>query len=140
MITSFWFAIYTLFFVYLSINVIKARKQTKTSLGQGTDFLLHQAIRAHANFFEYTPMFLIGMYVCETRIAASPIIITLLALLFLAGRMLHFYALTKHEVYKDGNLVNSIKPRVISMGITFFCLLSLSALAIFKVFVIIIKY
>jgi len=140
MITSFWFAIYALFFVFLSTNVIKARHKSKTAFGEGDSIILQQAIRAHANFTEYTPIFLIGIYICESRLPANLIILTLLAAMFLVGRLLHFYALTKHEIYENNILKNSIKPRVIAMGITFFCLISLSLIALFNVCSIIINY
>ena len=52
-------AVFAVFFVFLSINVIRARQQHKVGIGTGRNKSVERAIRVHANFAEYVPFALL---------------------------------------------------------------------------------
>ncbi len=58
-ITAISAALLGLFFLALSVNVVRPRRATRVSLGAGDDPLLERRIPAHGNFAEYTPIALV---------------------------------------------------------------------------------
>ena len=86
-----YFGILGLFFVFLTVNVIRHRKISHTSLGEGTNANLQRAIRSHANFAEYVPFFMIIMLCLHTKIHIT--ITHTLCTVFIIGRILHFYGI-----------------------------------------------
>lgn len=129
MVTSFYIGIYILYFVMLSINVIRCRRSSGVAIGDGGDSKLLTRIRAQANFAEYAPLFLIGVLMIENY-HASTILIHVLCIVFLFGRILHTYSVAFAEIYKNGKLLTSAKFRVIGMAITFTCLISTATILI----------
>ena len=65
MITSLYTALLALILIFLSIKIIQNRRSAKISLGENGDDFLHRKIRAHGNFIEYTPIFLIQREILE---------------------------------------------------------------------------
>jgi len=109
-ITPVFSAIFAIFFVFLSIKVIKIRRDHKISLGTGKNKFLERAIRVHANFAEYVPfaLFLIAML----EINKSHIIITLiLCLILLIGRIIHAWGVSTES--------ENFSYRVAGMVLTF---------------------
>lgn len=89
--TTFYFAaLLALFYMYLTLNVIKLRRSERVAIGAGDSKLLARAIRVHANFAEYVPFTLILLYFLESQQAHS-IIIWLLGSLLLVARIVHAY-------------------------------------------------
>lgn len=117
MITSIYAGIFALFFIALSINVIKGRRAFHIAIGdKGQDEVMRR-IRAHGNFTEYTPIFLILLGFSESN--GLPIIaIHLFAIAFFIGRISHAYSLLRAEQYMN-NIVKNIKYRIIGMMLTF---------------------
>jgi len=94
-----------LFYVYLSLRVVLARGKSKVSLGDGSAgsvaagkeseaSALMIACRAHGNFIEYVPFALILMGGIEAA-GASRLFLQILALLLIAGRILHPLGLSR---------------------------------------------
>ena len=121
MITQFYSGILTLFFIFLSARVIIFRRKNKIALGDCQNDNLKQLIRSHANFIEYTPLFLIQLYLLENtkHFNISKLIINAIAIVFLLGRIIHAYGITQAEKYENGSLKSSTKFRVIGMIATF---------------------
>lgn len=93
--TILYAGLLTLIYIWLTINVIRTRRRVKIALGTAHP-ALERAVRAHANFAEYTPLFLILLYLEETTLHwmwAS----YLLGGLFVAGRLAHAYSILAAE-------------------------------------------
>ena len=92
-ITPIYAGILGLFFVFLSINVIRTRGATGVSLGDGDNELLARRIRAQGNCAEYAPIALILIFFVEQQVAGAAYVHGL-NLLLLAGRLAHGFALS----------------------------------------------
>ena len=93
-----------LWLMILSYNVVKYRFSTKTSIGDSGSPEMLRAVRAHANFTEYGPMCLILLGLLEYN-RAHPILLLAVAILVVAGRVMHGLGLGFSEVFeKDTNL------------------------------------
>ncbi len=119
-ITGFYAACLSFLFIALTIHTIKGRRQNRVPLGDNNKYDLQKRIRAHSNFAEYTPIFLILLGVLE-YLALPGYGLHLLGGLFLAARLSHAYGLTIAERYEEGKLLNS-KYRVRGMAGTFFAI------------------
>lgn len=77
-----------LMFVWLSARVISARVKGQALIGDQGDGALLFAIRTQGNFTEYVPIFLIILGLLEFA-SANSIVLIVLAVLFVAARLLH---------------------------------------------------
>ncbi len=93
-ITSCYAALLGLIFVKLSLRTVRLRRKIKTALGDGDDDQLKRAIRAHANFSEYTPIALLLLAMAENLMVYG-MIIQVLGIALLIGRSLHAYGLSQ---------------------------------------------
>jgi hypothetical protein len=132
MVTSFCASILGLMFVFLSINIIKIRKKEAIAIGDGNNFSLIRAIRAHANFIEYTPFFLILLQFTEYHAVRDyhnlfGLFPTIIGFIFVFGRISHAFSLLNHEEYDNQNhLIGNPLWRIIGMMCTFGTLIILS--------------
>ena len=119
MATSFYAAFCALFYILLSMNVIRTRRRTFVALLDGQNIDLSRAIRAHGNFSEFAPIFLILLFISEFN-GLSPFFIHIIGIIFVIGRLLHAYSLTKAEEYnEEGKLNRFPRFRFIGMIMTF---------------------
>lgn len=115
-ITPFYAALLTLFYIILSFNVIRNRWRYKQSLGSGKEKQLEKSIRAHANFAEYVPLVIIMMSFLEH--SKEP------------NGWLHFFGIAliigrlSHAIGIGLQAPNAL--RVVGMLATFTCLLGTS--------------
>ena len=65
MATSFYAAFSGILLIFLSWNIIRIRRKRQVALNDGGHLDLQRAIRAQANFSEFTPIFLILLFICE---------------------------------------------------------------------------
>jgi len=126
MITSFYAALLVLLLIFLSTKIIQNRRSIKISLGDNGDKILQSKIRAHGNFTEYTPIFLIMLFLSETA-GLNKYFIHLFGIIFFAGRICHAYGIMVAEI-KDKKFIF----RQIGMFLTFFCLGSLALVLLSK--------
>ena len=71
-------------YIGLAFRVIKKRREFKVPVGTGNQSQLETAIRAHGNFSEYVPFFLLLLLTAE--INQAPIwLLILCALMMIAG-------------------------------------------------------
>lgn len=127
-ITGFFAAILAIFYVYLSLNVVKNRSRTKTPLIFWEDPRLTEAIRAHGNFSEYVPIFLILLALMEIN-SSSGLWLYIIGGIFSFARVLHAFSILVYEPKTE-----SLKLRVTSMILTFVPILSISVFLIVKFF------
>jgi len=115
-ITPFYAALLSLFYVILSANVIRNRLRYKQSLGVGKEKQMESAIRAHGNFSEYVPLVIIMMSFLEWAGETTG--------------MLHFFGITlivgrlAHAVGIALRAPNHL--RTLGMVATFTCLIGTS--------------
>jgi uncharacterized membrane protein YecN with MAPEG domain len=64
-----------LIFIGLSFNAAYTRRKSGLAIGEGKNEKLLRAVRAHGNFSEFTPMFLISLVIVDQL---SKIVIMLL--------------------------------------------------------------
>ena len=118
-ITAIFAGLFTLYFLRLSMAVIRLRRSNKVALGAGGVQELEGAIRAHGNFAEYVPIGLILMGLLESH-GAHPALVAVLGGLLALGRVFHARALSQAN----------LKYRVRGMVLTFWTLVALAVLNI----------
>ena len=126
-ITGLYAGLLGLFFLFLSFQVVKARRKNAISLGDGNIDELQKAIRAHANFAEYTPICLLLLAIGELTSFAD-VFLHVCGALLLYGRVAHAFGL----ITKSGPSWG----RVSGMLATF---ASLLALSVWNIFVVVTK-
>jgi len=90
--TAIFAALLGLLAALLTVNVILNRVRSKINRGDGGDAALAQAIRAHGNFAEHTPLALLLIGLAEALGYHAPMILTLGGVLLLA-RLLNAWGL-----------------------------------------------
>lgn len=86
-----------LLYVFLTVNVIRNRRRYRVAIGASEEHPgLVRAVRAHGNFAENTPLFLILLCLAEIQ-TGSGWACYLLGALFFAGRLAHAYSLLVAE-------------------------------------------
>jgi uncharacterized membrane protein YecN with MAPEG domain len=90
----FYIAVFALLLVVLSVRVSLARRHHHVALGDGGKPEVMRAMRAQANYVEYTPTFMV-LLAALAFVREPSWMIHALALIFLAGRLLHAWAMTQ---------------------------------------------
>jgi uncharacterized membrane protein YecN with MAPEG domain len=109
-------------YIWLTINVIRTRRRLKIAIGTGEHPDLLRATRAHGNFAEYVPLFLILLFLQESyahNVWAS----YLLGGLFVAGRFSHAWSILiaePHATMAGTKLGYMLRFRFYAMTHTFF--------------------
>lgn len=129
MITSLYAAILALIYIALSVNTIKGRRKHKVTLGDADNFDMKRRIRAHANFGEYTPLFIILLALAEMN-GLPTYAIHLLGGVFVLGRIMHAHSILSAETYVDGKISANPIWRIRGMICTFNALGALSIVLI----------
>ena len=112
--------------VKLSINVIIERRKNKVSFGDDGNRVLLRRIRAHGNFIEYTPIFLISLIGIEWLAYSNNIpfylfYINFLGTLFIVGRIFHILSLYQKKILyrKIGMKTTFISLRINALVLIF---------------------
>ncbi|MBI1302111.1 MAG: glutathione metabolism protein [Alphaproteobacteria bacterium] len=118
MAVTLYAALLTFWGIFLSVYVIQARHKFQKE--KGSDYFeIKRRVRTQANFMEYTPLFLLLLFMLEYY-AFSLYIVNILGLLYVVGRLFHAYSLLIFEKYDDkGNLTGGLKYRTFAMPLTF---------------------
>ena len=106
--------------LWLAVRVSMLRHRLKVSINDGGQPLIAARMRAHANFVEYTPFFLILLFLVELGIGPETWL-WLVAIIYVIGRIAHAFGM-------DRAGANSL--RVAGIIITWACLLGLAGYAI----------
>lgn len=102
--------------VMFSLKVIAIRRSEKISVGDGGNESLLRAMRTQANLLEYAPIALI-MLACAELNGVPRLLLGLIAIAFIAGRILHPVGL------RDASSPGS--ARVLGMQLTLVSMLAL---------------
>ena len=98
--------------VTLTAIVIKARRKNQVAVGSGGVPELERAVRAHGNFTEVTPIFLISLLLLEL-VDSYLWWVAILGIAFIIGRILHARSVLVAEVQ-----TGRYQQRVIGMMLT----------------------
>jgi uncharacterized protein len=135
-ITVLFASLLTLLYLYLTWQVIKRRRNYRTPYGYSEPYPdLERAIRAHGNFQEYTPLFLMLLYLFEIS-TAMDWLCYLLGILFVLGRVSHACSLLWVEAkrLKRGERLSvAFRLRFFAMAQTLTVLTVLAVLLLFQV-------
>ena len=107
--------------IWLAARVSQLRRRHHVSIGDGGNVALATRMRAHANFAESMPIFLILLALIELAVG-SDLWLWAAAILFILGRLLHAFGM-------DRPAPNAL--RMIGMGLTALVILGLAGAAIF---------
>lgn len=100
---------------WLSLNVIRKRRENRVSIGDGGNLELKTAIAAQSNAIEYIPIALLLLFALEYN-EANILIVHFLGLSLIAGRIIH----------ARGIISDTLNVRVLGMQITFFTIIMLA--------------
>ena len=100
---------------WLSLNVIRKRRENRVSIGDGGNLELKTAIAAQSNAIEYIPIALLLLFALEYN-EANVLIVHFLGLSLIAGRIIH----------ARGIISDTLNVRVLGMQITFFTIIMLA--------------
>jgi len=89
--------IFLIFYLILTIITIKKRRSSKVAYGDDGNKELIKAVRAHANFFEFTVFFIISSFLLEI-LDANQIYVLFVNIVFLLGRIFHAYSMLKEKI------------------------------------------
>ena len=108
-----YLSILSIVLIFLSINIIRLRRKKNIRLLDNGDESLKEAIRAQANFIEYSPMFLL-ILISLDLLGANYLLMHSLGCVFCLGRIGHAFSLLYHE-----SRTNNFVFRVTGMAMTF---------------------
>lgn len=95
-VTALYTGILLVMLVMLSLYVVKGRWVNKVGLGDAGNADMLKRMRTHANFIEYVPLALLGMYLLETT-RHSAIILHALGIALVVARLLHAYGMNRRS-------------------------------------------
>jgi len=108
--------------VWIASRIGKVRIARKVSIGDGGHEPLAARMRAHSNFTEYTPIFLILLALVEMA-RGSPLWLWALAILFILARIAHVFGMDRPA------------PNPLRMGGIAVTMASLLALALYAIII-----
>lgn len=97
-------------FVFLSVSVIRTRREQKVAIGLSGGGDLERRVRVHANFAAYAPFALLLLAMAEIR-GAPPLIVHALCISLLLGRVAHAWGVSRTD--------EDYRFRVVGMAATF---------------------
>jgi len=93
-VTALHAGLLAVLFLGLTFRVFAERRRSHVVLGTGGDRRLERAVRAHANFAEYVPVFLAALLAAELC-GAAPWALHAAGIAMLAGRAAHAAGLSR---------------------------------------------
>lgn len=123
MITGLYAAIFAIFAIALTINVIVTRIKDQIAFGNGENDTLRRKRSAHSNFLDLTPFFVILLFIIEYQNLLESYVIHALGVTFLLGRLFHAYGILKPPGYG--------LPRVICMVLTMVSVLACAGILLY---------
>jgi len=122
-VTPLYAALLAIWFVVLSVRVIRNRGREKIPLGDGGNRSMLRLMRGHANFAEYVPLALVLMALLELSHFPT-YVLHALGVTLLVARLFHGYALSFTPHWMFG--------RVLGTTLTFAMLLASSAMCFYQ--------
>lgn len=107
--------------IWLGNRVSAVRRARKVLIGDAGDKLLASRMRAHANYTEYTPFFLILLGLIELA-KGSPLWLWLVAIAYILARIAHAFGMDATDRLS--------RPRMIGILVTWLALAGLAGYAL----------
>ncbi|MBV8687114.1 MAG: MAPEG family protein [Alphaproteobacteria bacterium] len=108
--------------LWIARRVGQARVAHKVSIGDGGQEALTARMRAHSNYVEYTPFFLVLLVLTELAVGQA-IWLWAVGALYMLGRVAHAFGM-------DRPLPDRLHLRMIGIGVTLLVLFGLAVVAI----------
>ena len=111
-------ALLTIIQIGLMLTVIKMRGDAGVFIGSGGNDGLERIIRAHGNFIENVPTFLVCLMLIELMVG-STLLVALLGGVVLVARLAHAIALSANSGVTAGRLVGTVGtviPMLVAAG------------------------
>jgi uncharacterized membrane protein YecN with MAPEG domain len=108
----------TLLNLWLAIRVGRVRTANKVSVGDGGNEMVTRRMRAHANFVEYTPFFLILLALVELA-WGSNLWLWGVAILFIVGRLAHAFGMDGNSKLRMFGIMSTL---IVLLGMTVYAL------------------
>ena len=111
-------ALLTIIQIGLMFSVIKMRGDAGIVIGSGGNEGLERRIRAHGNFIENVPTFLVCLMLIELMVG-STLLVALLGGIVLVARLVHAIALSANSGVTAGRLVGTVGtviPMLVAAG------------------------
>ena len=122
-ISTIFTSVCLILYLLLSVNAAMTRRRSGLAIGEKDNENLARAVRAHGNFSEYTPLFLISFVLLESVQASSNYLI-LVGLFFLLGRIFHAYSMfSRKELFRALGMILTFGPylaNIINLLIVYF--------------------
>lgn len=119
--TPFFAAVLAIFYIFLSLRVMRQRLLKGVKLGTGNEQGLEEAARIHANFSEYVPLALLLMWFAEV-ITGVQLLIIVLGCMLVLGRLLHFIGMKSDSdllIFRKLGIICTMLVILISAGTIF---------------------
>ena len=134
-ITSMLAAALAILLVTLGLRTARQRRRSRVAIGHGEDGPLERHARAHANLAEYGPIFLVLLGLAELQ-GVPPVWLSVLALAFFVGRLMHAYSLIIAEpAMAEVRSMRRYGWRMAGMSATFLGLLALAVTLLLAAFI-----
>ena len=127
-ITATLTAVLGLLLVFLGLNISRHRMKFKIGLGDGGNFVLNKAIRAHGNTAEHAPIFILLTLVYEIVVGSTGFLMGC-ATVFVLARLLFIYGMFSYTGKRASN------PRMYSSSVNYAVQLVLAVALLMQVFV-----
>jgi uncharacterized protein len=100
--------------LWLSVRVSRLRYTQRVSIGDGGNEVVRTRMRAHANFVEYAPLFLILLALIEMA-RGSETWLWAMAILFVLGRLAHAFGMDRPapNPLRIGGMIATYTPLVV---------------------------
>jgi uncharacterized membrane protein YecN with MAPEG domain len=125
-ITGFFAALLAMFYVKLTLDIIKIRQNKKIPVGDGGDESLARARAAHENFAHNSLFFILLLAIAEFE-QVSAFLLIVLGLVFMAARTLHAHSVKVYEKQKK-----SYGLRALAVMTTFGVILALAVINLYN--------
>lgn len=100
--------------IWLAMRCGRVRTSQKISIGDGGNEALVAAMRAQANFVEYTPFVLVLLAVIELA-WGSPLWLWIVSGVYLLGRVGHGLGMT--GTFKSGRMIGTLTTMLVLLGL-----------------------
>lgn len=120
----------TIILLFLSFNVIRLRYKYNVSINDDGQRPLTLAMRAQANFCEYTPITFI-LLICLAFMQPHHWVLHSLAAILVIGRLFHAYSL----IFVESKIDPSYRYRQFGMVLTFIAIIASALGLFFKLFI-----
>jgi uncharacterized membrane protein YecN with MAPEG domain len=124
-------ALLGLLLIVLSVNVVRARRRYRVSLGVGTEEGMQQAVRVQANFSEYVPLAVILLILAELS-GLPGVAVHAAGILLVTSRVLHAWGLAHSSGRTFGRFYGTAGTWLVIIGLSLYVLAAVTGVFRFQ--------